>query len=894
MKKSKLSTKSNQKHHKVIETKGSFSWMYSLVTFFVLVGVSIYLLVVRGTGPLTFFTAHTGINVIGAPVTSTSGNLTTTTTTTTQTDMTAARDGSGPAVVNSVVKTVVTDNNHNLVSTTNHITSTPVIVDKNSGKATYTPPSSSVDRTLTFAPNTAVPSTKDTSGNIDIASLVKDPLTSPVVSTTITATTRDSSGKIITQTQTFPSGVAPVLKSNTAASSVNCGRGTCSTLGSPVCAGSWVMTGATMKDNSGKAIENTRACVQCNPDSSGHQYDSNQANCGQLIATGNPVVMGADVNASLFGITDGTIILPCFQKSGSSFVQVPVGTDMGANASGVKTKCGFAGTPVSSDTFNSQLAGLCKKSGMQVDNGQCKTQDQISAQQVTQAAQKAAQDLSDAQQACSAGAGTLFGGVGGKCVQNSTVNACVNRGGKINPTSGQCSVASTISQTTIAIAYGCAVGRNSDISIETHSDGTSFTTTCGNLGCNGTTGKCNGAVDSPASIINPDGTKNGGDTNNASDCHYGVAGPGKTAKYECSTKPIKVGGDTNNAYECAYGVAGPGKTAKYECNLKQVNFGNTTGTLPRRVASSSECNSATETAISVGMGRSGGYIECQPKVSSPNTSNPATLEPRRVSSASDCNASTETAVSVSMGKAGGYIECRPNTPTTVINSSEASSSRQVLLASDCNASTETAVSVSMGKAGGYIECRPKTNTATAGTVCRVNFDGIINGNRCTQVCPLDSTGKAVFQYDSTQKMNVCGVAEVIVNNINTVGINIGGDTSNPNDCKYGIAGPGKTATYACNITPSSANTTAPIKNGYWCHSNSSSCESGYCAPADIGTLGIFSTCENKGNAQTGFPCRVNFDGILNGNRCTKICQPDSSGKPLFHYDSTLHTNVCGQ
>lgn len=82
----------------------------------------------------------------------------------------------------------------------------------------------------------------------------------------------------------------------------------------------------------------------------------------------------------------------------------------------------------------------------------------------------------------------------------------------------------------------------------------------------------------------------------------------------------QVGGTNSDATRCRYGTTSQyASRGLYACNLTPANDTQIT-TEPRRVNSSSECNQNTETAVSVSMGRAGGYIECRPIGSKPPTS----------------------------------------------------------------------------------------------------------------------------------------------------------------------------------------------------------------------------------------------------------------------------------
>ncbi|MEI8232179.1 MAG: hypothetical protein WCG44_00365 [bacterium] len=67
-------------------------------------------------------------------------------------------------------------------------------------------------------------------------------------------------------------------------------------------------------------------------------------------------------------------------------------------------------------------------------------------------------------------------------------------------------------------------------------------------------------------------------------------------------------------------------------------------------------------------------------------------------------------------------------------------------------------SVTAGTAGGLgvgVINSTGVNGAVTGSECKVNLDGLFNGDRCTQVCPLDSAGKAQYHYDTVKLTNVC-------------------------------------------------------------------------------------------------------------------------------------------
>ena len=81
----------------------------------------------------------------------------------------------------------------------------------------------------------------------------------------------------------------------------------------------------------------------------------------------------------------------------------------------------------------------------------------------------------------------------------------------------------------------------------------------------------------------------------------------------------QVGGTNSDASRCRYGTTSQyASRGLYACNLTPPND-TPAPTEPRRVNSSSECDQTTETAVSVSMGRAGGYIECRPIGSNPST-----------------------------------------------------------------------------------------------------------------------------------------------------------------------------------------------------------------------------------------------------------------------------------
>lgn len=374
---------------------------------------------------------------------------------------------------------------------------------------------------------------------------------------------------------------------------------TCDTQGSPVNKGDWVMTGGASTDANGKS---EYMCVQCNPQDNGKMYDTSKAkSCGQLLADGQSVVLGFDMDPTLLGLPKDYKLGSCFSNAGGSWVQVGVGgKDAGGNYC---SPDGKLYSEKDKGKFDDAMNVLCstQNKDLKYESGKCQSVSAISDQ----------------------------GGTGITCGKGFTVdgNGCkqVITNAELGYNNSQC----------------VAQGKLYDYS----------------------TGLCGTAAQSPAIV------------------QSAVARCNETAKKNNTGSTLTwltCGPEGQEVYRsCGSGFKPDGTSS---CNLEPVTFGAPGSDTPtvRRVASSQECTD-NETAVTVGGGRGGGYIECHSKVAT--------------------------------------VETQAN------------------------------------------------NSDTIG--CRVNMDGILNGNRCTQVCPKNSEGKAIFSYDLVKKTNVCGVAEVSANTTNT-------------------------------------------------------------------------------------------------------------------------------
>lgn len=100
---------------------------------------------------------------------------------------------------------------------------------------------------------------------------------------------------------------------------------TCTTNGSPVCSGSYVMTGYGFADGkrySGNEESGDRECTKCGETGS---LDGSSQSCKSLISSDSPVVLGWDVNPSSLGLNSTASTKSCFEKIDGKWIQVAYG-----------------------------------------------------------------------------------------------------------------------------------------------------------------------------------------------------------------------------------------------------------------------------------------------------------------------------------------------------------------------------------------------------------------------------------------------------------------------------------------------------------------------------------------------------------------------------------------
>ena len=199
-----------------------------------------------------------------------------------------------------------------------------------------------------------------------------------------TTTVYDNKGnQLSTSTTKVDVYVAPPTKQNTTTTpvttTINCNV-TCATIGSPVCSGSYVMSGAGWSGGSKSAGGSSsresgttdRECMLCGADGN---YSGSES-CGYLLEKNAPVVLGPDMNSDVFGGMFSGTTGSCFEKRGGRFVQLPFGaTGEGGNSSKV-----------------------CGANGAWVDKPQLSASEQAKLDQAAKA-----QEIADRKQACEAG-----------------------------------------------------------------------------------------------------------------------------------------------------------------------------------------------------------------------------------------------------------------------------------------------------------------------------------------------------------------------------------------------------------------------------------------------------------------------------------------------------------
>ncbi|MBP9670519.1 hypothetical protein KBD75_03910 [Candidatus Woesebacteria bacterium] len=125
--------------------------------------------------------------------------------------------------------------------------------------------------------------------------------------------------KVATDDQAIAKAKEDIASKSTQVSVPVATGGTCNTLGSPARAGEWVMTG-------GGTDLLGYTCVQCNPQPDGTFYDNSKAeSCGKLIAQGQPVVLGYDMDPAKLGFPKGYKIGSCVSNASGTWTLIGIG-----------------------------------------------------------------------------------------------------------------------------------------------------------------------------------------------------------------------------------------------------------------------------------------------------------------------------------------------------------------------------------------------------------------------------------------------------------------------------------------------------------------------------------------------------------------------------------------
>ncbi len=146
------------------------------------------------------------------------------------------------------------------------------------------------------------------------------------------------------------------------ASSVDCSV-KCGTIGSPVCSGAYVFTGAGWKDGERSRESNSggRECTKCGGDG---YYDGSSHSCSDLISDGEPVIIPSSVDPTSVGLpaydAEGKPlkIVSCAEKQGSGWVVSAFGHSGSSDSTKGKT-CGIGGNWQEDVDFNDTMNELC-------------------------------------------------------------------------------------------------------------------------------------------------------------------------------------------------------------------------------------------------------------------------------------------------------------------------------------------------------------------------------------------------------------------------------------------------------------------------------------------------------------------------------------------------------
>lgn len=167
-------------------------------------------------------------------------------------------------------------------------------------------------------------------------------------------------------------------RTTSTASKVDCSV-KCQTIGSPVCSGSYVFTGAGWDSSTGESTRKPnsggRECTKCGSGDGGvGEFDGSSQSCGDLISSGAPVIIPSSVDPASIGLppTDSEgkplRIVSCAEKRDGGWVLSAFGQLAGSEKNADKI-CGIGGSWINGDVFSAEMAKICKDK----DTSYCKS-----------------------------------------------------------------------------------------------------------------------------------------------------------------------------------------------------------------------------------------------------------------------------------------------------------------------------------------------------------------------------------------------------------------------------------------------------------------------------------------------------------------------------------------